>query len=236
MGNIFIYGGCVTRDAFEHLEGHTLLAYVARQSLISAASAGTKILGTGAMASAFQNRSLDGDIQSSLYPTLRRRAAEADLVLMDLLSERLGVFSLADGTYVTNSRELRASGRLGDLKPKATAFGTDRHFGLWQRAVSRLIRNLADAELTSKVLVIETPWAERTDTGEHVTPFRGIPAAEANEMYLRYYAHLRELGLRTARLPDELAVSSLTHKWGPDPYHYIDPAYHWMREQINEAI
>lgn len=236
MGNIFIYGGCVTRDAFEHLEGHTLLEYVARQSLISAASAGTDLLGTRALASAFQNRSLDGDIKSTLLPKLRRRAHDADLVLMDLLSERLGVLALSDGSYVTNSRELHASGRLGALKPKQIAFGTDRHFNLWQRAVGRLMRNLSDANLTSKVLVIETPWASQTDTGEPVTPYRGIPAAEANKLYLRYYDHMRTLGLRGVRIPDELAVSSLNHKWGPEPYHYADPAYHWMRDQINAAL
>ncbi|MDQ0678107.1 hypothetical protein QFZ30_001489 [Arthrobacter pascens] len=236
MGNIFIYGGCVTRDAFEHLEGHTLLDYVARQSLISAASAGTDLLGTGTLASAFQNRSLDGDIKSTLLPKLRRRAADADLVLMDLLSERLGVLALADGSYVTNSRELRTSGRLGDLKPKQIAFGTDRHFNLWQRAVRQLMRNLSAGNLTNKVLVIETPWATLTDTGEDVTTFRGIPAAEANTLYLRYYDHLRTLGLRAARIPEHLAVSSLTHKWGPGSYHYADPAYHWMREQINAAL
>lgn len=236
MSNLFIYGGCVTRDTFGHLEGHTLLEYVARQSLISAASGGTDLLGTGVLASAFQNRSLDGDIKSNLFPSLRRRADDTDLVLIDLLSERLGVLALSDGAYVTNSRELGLSGRLGPLKTKRIAFGTDRHYKLWERATTRLMSTLERTNLTSKVLVLETPWAEQTEAGTQVPPFRGMQAPEANQLYLRYYALIRKLGLRSVRIPDDLAVSSLAHKWGPAPYHYADPAYHWMRDQIEAAL
>ena len=236
MSNIFIYGGCVTRDTFEHMKGHNLLDYVARQSLVSATFGGTDLLGTGVLSSAFQNRSLDGDIKSNLVPTLRRRAPDTDLVVIDLLSERLGLLALPDRTYVTNSRELQLSGRLGTLKTKRIAFGTDRHYQLWQRAVARLVSALEHTQLLDKVLVLETPWAEHTETGEPVPLFRGLQSPEANQMYLRYYAFIRELGIRSVRIPDNLVVSSLTHKWGPAQYHYADPAYHWMRDQIVAAL
>lgn len=236
MGNIFIYGGCVTRDAFEHMAGHKLIEYVARQSLISANSPATDLLQPGELSSAFQNRSLDGDINSTLLRKIRRRANETDLLLVDLLSERLGVFVLPDGSYVTNSRELARSGRLGSLKPKLIKFGTDKHFGLWKRAVARWVRNLHDGGVFDRTLVIETPWASVTDTGELVEEFREMSPGTANVLYFRYYQHLRDVGLRAVRLPDHLAVSTVNHKWGASPYHYADPAYHWIRDQVNASI
>ncbi|TDK27680.1 hypothetical protein E2F48_00620 [Arthrobacter crusticola] len=227
------------RDTFDYLgEGHTLTGYVARQSLISAASPPTALLGEGKLASAFQNRSLDGDINSTLFRQVRELGPSADIFLIDLLSDRLGVYALPDKTYITNSRELRASGRLGSLEkgPSLIKFGTEKHFNLWKRAADKLVASINEVGLRERTLVMETPWASRTDTGEEVVSFRGMSASEAGELYRPYYTHLRRRGLLSKRLPDKLAVSSLTHKWGPEPYHYAPPAYEWMRDEILGAF
>jgi hypothetical protein len=58
MANIFIYGGCVSRDTFELMkEKHSLVHYVSRQSLISAASSPTpkRIISTTHLVNNFQN-------------------------------------------------------------------------------------------------------------------------------------------------------------------------------------
>jgi hypothetical protein len=232
---VLIYGGCVMRDTFDYLgDGHNLTGYIARQSLISAASPPTTLLGSGKLASAFQNRSLDGDINSTLFGKIREYGPSADVFLIDLLSDRLGVYALPSRSYITNSRELRASGRLDALEkqPSLIEFGTDKHFTLWKRAADKLVATIGEVGLTERTLVIDTPWASHTDTGEDVAPFRGMTAAEAGELYRPYYTHLRRRGLPSRRLPAELAKSSLTHKWGPEPYHYAPPAYEWMRDQI----
>lgn len=236
MGNIFIYGGCVTRDTYEHLVGHTLLEYVARQSLISANSPATKMLGAGELASPFQSRSLNGDVDSVLFSKVRSRSSEVDLVLVDLLSERLGVFALPDKTYITHSVELKKSGRLGDLRPPLVKFGTDKHFHLWRRGMLKFARVLESRGLLGKTLVFDTPWAEFTDSGEEVPLFRNISAVEAGLLYVRYYSFIEELGIRVVRLPVELAISTESHKWGVAPYHYIESAYLWMRDRVYENV
>lgn len=227
------------RDTYNHLgDDHTLTAYIARQSLVSAASNPTTLLGTGKLASAFQNRSLDGDIGSTLFPQVRRHSPGVDVFLIDLLSDRLGVFALPDGSYVTASKELRISGRLEILerRPSLVAFGTARHFSLWKKAAGRLIAHIDAASARPRTLVIETPWASHTESGELVPTFRGLSAAHANELYAPYYGYLRDAGLSSRRLPDEFVASSLTHKWGPAPYHYSLPAYEWMKDEILSFI
>lgn len=234
---VLIYGGCVTRDAFEHLDdSFKLVGYLARQSLISAASPATGLLTEASLQSSFQNRSLNGDIGSSLFGSVRSAAPKVDLFVIDILSERLGVFKLADGSYITHSGELGRSGLLNSLeiKPSLLRFGTDRHFATWKSASTKFVGVLKNSKILEKTIHIETPWASKTDTGDDVEPFRGLPAEQANEMYERYFEHLRNLGVRSCRLPLELAVSSNRHKWGPNPYHYAEPAYLWMRDVIHE--
>lgn len=234
---VLIYGGCVTRDAFEHLDdSFKLVGYLARQSLISAASPGTGLLAEASLQSSFQNRSLNGDIASTLFGSIRVAAPKIDLFAIDILSERLGVFKLADGSYITHSGELGRSGLLNslDVKPSLLRFGTDKHFATWKSAANKFVDVLKNSKVLEKTVLIETPWASKTDTGEDVEPFRGISSEQANEMYQRYFKYLRDLGVKSCKLPHELAVSSNQHKWGRNPYHYAEPAYLWIRDAICE--
>ncbi|WP_442859273.1 DUF6270 domain-containing protein [Arthrobacter sp. CAN_A1] len=133
MPRVLIFGSCVWRDAFKRLDGSfNLVEYVARQSVISSASAPTKLLGTGNLTSAFQIRSVRNDHRSSLFAELSSAAVTTDLLLMDLVDERLGVVNLSDDTWVTYSAELVRSGALDSLPehPTVLKFGTDRHFFL----------------------------------------------------------------------------------------------------------
>ncbi|MGX9900561.1 DUF6270 domain-containing protein [Arthrobacter sp. SA17] len=171
-----IYGSCVSRDAFEeNTDSQTLLGYVARQSMISAMSRPTNLLNGDALASSFQNRSLTGDLKSNLLQTIRRHAAETDLLVIDLTDERLGVVSLPDKTYVTRSQELVSSGRLDSLEGPARFINvaTERHWVLWESAATRFFNALTSLGLKDRTLILNTPWAEFTETGDAVEEFRG---------------------------------------------------------------
>lgn len=238
MAGIFIYGGCVTRDAFGYLgEGYTLTNYVARQSLISAASKPTTLLKQEGEVKGFERKSLQGDIDSSLFSALRSRADATDLLFFDLLSERLGIVRLPDGAYVTFSPELKRSGALSQLSSKKLIpFGTDGHFHLWAEAATKFVDTLTRNGLLERTLLVNTPWADYTDTGEEVTRYKGWSAAEAGQLFARYYQHLEGLGVRSCSIPAEFVFSTNEHKWKPDPYHYVDGAYSWMAEQITAAL
>lgn len=239
LANIFIYGGCVTRDTFQYMKDeHRLVQYVARQSLVSAASKPTTSIKTDGLTDNFQDRAVKGDLESSLHPTLSKYASKTDLFLFDILSERLGVYRLPGGTYITRSVELAKTKLIHTLERPAASisFGTDAHFELWTRAADSFLAKLTDMGLLDRTVLFEAPWTDYTDAGEPVPRFRGWTAEEANELYARYYAYFREKGVRISTLPADLAVSVSTHKWGPSPYHYVDEAYQWMKRQAIEAL
>lgn len=229
----------MTRDAFEHMKDeHALVHYVARQSLISAASPPTKILSVDTLGPGFQNRSVRGDLQSSLHGLITRFAPRTDLFVFDLLSERLGLYRVPGGTYITKSVELAKTGLISTLARAAVviAFGSDEHFDLWKPAADALVARLKATGLLERALLFEVPWTDITVTGETVPKFRGWDASYANSLYARYYAYMRSLGIRVVTIPDELALSTANHKWGPSPYHFVDETYIWMKHRILSVL
>jgi hypothetical protein len=237
--NMMIYGSCVSRDAFELLpSGYTLLGYVARQSLISALSKPTALLDGETLGSAFQNRSLSGDLKSNLLPTVRRYASSLDVLVIDLTDERLGVIRLPDGTFVTRSSELAKSGRLTQVKGTRRNIdaATEDHWNLWEAAAGKFFDAITSLGLREKTIVLNAPWARVTELGDPVPAFRGLNNDEQVSAYLaRCSEHLKALGFEVASLPEELRVAHSSHKWGPAPYHFGMDANRWIADQMVAA-
>jgi hypothetical protein len=232
---MMVYGGCVTRDAVPRLS-HDLISYVARQSLISGMAPPTRLPSDVQLASAFQRKAVAGDFASSLQKSLIESAEHVDVILMDILAERFGVFRTIDGGFVTRSAELTAAKLEAKIpgRRELERFGTDKHFEYWEAAATRFDRLTSELGVKSKVLVIETPWAERDELGEATRPALGNTAVEANSKYRRYFSLLRERGFHVAKLPSEYAVAAANHKWGTSPFHYVDGAYDWIARQVRE--
>jgi hypothetical protein len=106
LPGLFIYGSCVSRDTYPFLDKDwTIVEYVARQGMISAASPRGVLRGESALTSKFQNQCVRNDIRSSLFATIDKAASETDLFVLDLVDERLGVYELGGGSYITQSWE-----------------------------------------------------------------------------------------------------------------------------------
>ncbi|HET7397099.1 MAG TPA: DUF6270 domain-containing protein [Intrasporangium sp.] len=236
---VLIHGSCVSRDTFEVLPGSfRLLTYVARQSWVSAGVPAEGVAGRlKQLPSAFQDRVVRGDVRGDLLEVLERLAGEIDVVLVDLVDERGGVVSVGGG-YVTKLSELwSAGGAAATSGGRHVAFGTDEHFALWSAAVERVAARLRALDLFDKVIVLRTPWASDMPSGAKVpVPGWMTPPDVANEQYERYFARLAEVGFEMIRLPDELAQSTETHKWGPSPFHYTDEAYAHLAGEIRARV
>ena len=239
MAGIFIYGSCVSRDAFELMKPeHKLLAYVARQSLISATSRPTSLLAGPDLESEFQHRMVKGDLESNLYRLLQEHHQSIDVVLMDLTDERLGVMKLPDSTFITRSTELMKSGLMGQLEtvPGTIHMGADRHFMFWSRSAQRFAALLEALGLLGKTLVLNTPWATVSTDGRPVHRYRDYDTVEMSGHLERYARYLEGLGFGVVDMPAELAVTTPDHKWGLEPFHYSDPAYEWIKIQVDHAL
>lgn len=226
----FIYGSCVSRDLVRiDDERFTAGYYLARQSWISAFAEGRRAPDLP-ITSAFQKRMVEGDFQSSGKMILAStRPGNADVILLDLIDERLGVVPYS-GSWITWSNELRKSGALPGAESELVAFGSDRHFGMWREAAGS-VKNALLPHL-SKTFVLAARFADVTDGGRPLAPFRGISSADWNRHLERYYSTLSDIGFQLIEQSDEHVIANESHKWGATPFHYPDDAYLSMGDAI----
>lgn len=236
--NVLLYGSCVSRDTYEFLdEGFNLVGYTARQSLISACTPPVTVPAEPGLASTFQRRMLIKDFSSSIRATLTERPKEIDLLVLDLVDERVGVVPVGSGRYLTRSQELLDSGLLKHI-PEARApvhFGSDEHFALWRPAAATLLGVLQQTGLLARTLLIEATFAARTDTGAPASRWWNKSARHWNKVYARYYKVFKDAGVRTHVIGDD-AVADSQHKWGPSAYHYVDHAYLGITRSILDMV
>lgn len=238
---VLIVGSCVSRDTFEFLnpDVFTLAGYVARQSLISAfGRAGEPHFDVSVLPSAFQRRMLEGDARSSLPGLVGELADGVDLVLWDLVDERLGILDHVNGGTSTDSVELRHAQSLGQATagPTGPAFGSPEHLARFTAALAPWRALLAHHDLLSRTLLLAPPWAEKTDEGEATPSSFGLEAAQANELteaYLR--AASRELAIPVLGQGLDHVVSRAGHQWGVAPFHYDDATYLTLAGEIARA-
>lgn len=239
MAKIFIYGSCVSRDSFEVLnKKHTLINYIARQSLVSAFTQPVKASTNVNLESAFQRRMVTGDLKSNLSTEILNSKKDIDILIIDLTDERLGINRLTSTMYATNSVELVDSGWLKSLKtkPKLIAIGSEEHWKLWTESARNLVTLLTDVNLLEKTLVIYTPWAEEAEDGETIPLFRGIRTPLMSRYLIRCAGYLEGLGLKVAYMPEALSLTTRHHHWGIAPYHYTNSAYEWIADIIESNI
>lgn len=234
---VFIWGSCVSRDTFEHVDPsrHELVRYLARQSAVSAASPPVALVKPPHMHSPFQRRMIAGDFRSTLKKHLAARAAETDVLLVDLVDERLGFYVLPDDTVVTRSVELIQAGD-ASLLPDGTRhlpLGDPEHFERWSTAIGWAGRLIRRKMPEASVVLLDIPWAQRSSAGNPTPRSFGVRASEANESF-RPYADRAQEALRARRiaLPHAEVTSGPTHPWGESPFHYSEDVYLRVVEEL----
>lgn len=237
MAKIFLYGGCVIRDASQMIDHDVETSgYVARQSLISAISP-PAILPAANLESPFQSRMVDGDVNSSLLHSMRKAAAHTDLFVMDCHIERVGVYRLPDASFVTASPEMNRSGILRNVTGHSRIhLGSSRHTDLWTQAANRFVARLEEFGLKEKTLVIDAPWVEADESGVPFPPRNGRTVREVGQSISSLTAILANLGVSVARMPTEVAVAPVDHRWGPGPYHFGAAAMEWTATQMRHHL
>lgn len=160
-------------------------------------------------------------------------AGQVDLVLIDLVDERHGVFWFMDGGVATKSIDALSSKALMSQLPEDqwVPFGSSLHLEAWKDAVEDFDTQLRSRGLREKVVVIDVPWADRDRDGNSVPSSMGTTASEANKKYVPYYRHLRKIGFHTVKV-DGPVLGDSQHQWGLAPFHYAPEVY----ERINAGI
>lgn len=234
---MFVYGSCVARDIIRVTEGRFGLSYyVARQSWISAVSKPLE-RPQGIDLSPFSARSLKGDFVSNAPYLIRRFRKNSDVFVIDIASERHGVYKIGD-SFLTNSGELRRSQLLRNIQyDEFLEFGSKEHRRVFRTSVAKMKRVLVKAGVFDRVLVLDAPFAGFSDDGSEVPLARGLTASEVNARYEYYYKTLRDFGFTVAQAPPRhLQIAASGHKWGLQQDHYTDDLYFWWAERIDDFV
>ena len=237
MKRVFIYGGCTSRDAVEHYPEHGLemLHYAARQSLISAfRPADPKEFFIPAEVRPFQRRMLEGDIQGNLPRAIQEHAQSIDLLVWDLMIERVGVAKVRSGGMVTRNTVEKAPGTapIGG----AYIFGEPGHMKHWSWALDKFIALLERLNLKEKVVINATPWAILDTDGNPAKSESTSTPEWFNEQVESYWALAESRGIRVARVPQEKAIADPNHKWGPAYFHYAPETYRAQLDAITAVL
>ena len=158
-----IFGSCVSRDTCEYWAECDPRVYVARQSSISRlnpmrdhAPAST------ALESEFQRKSYRGDTRADAVKRLKED--DLNLILIDLVDERRGVWADQEGRFLTNSIEAFKLGVDAIARQKNyrfIEFGSDEHFDLWKRGFAL---NMADLKaVDAPTVLMDVAWADTFD-------------------------------------------------------------------------
>lgn len=173
------------------------------------------------------------DFRSSLFSIFTDSPYCTDLVLMDLLGERLGVLELDGGQFLTHSNELVRSGAKETLgNHRLIKFGTEEHLSIWKISAIQLYKTLLQNGLVEKTIVLDTPFADFDENHAPMKKHMGQNSDQWAETYKPYYDFLRSLGIAVLEMDPALAIGSSNHKWGPAPYHYIPEAYDFWADKI----
>lgn len=228
----FIYGSCVTRDAFELDGAPKLVSYFARTPMVSAFGSEPSELPPGmdleAIPSAFQKRMVTHDVRKGLRPALRELDPSVP-VIIDLIDERIPVARVAGGVLACSSEAARA----GFAPPRETqmAIGRPGFITAWDRAAGGLVEALEGR----RVVLNKAYWATHDDTGQDLE--QRFPVAVHNSALQHMYTVLeRDLGCPTVEYPDALLVADSRHRWGLSPFHYTRPFYDHFIARLQEVL
>lgn len=226
--NILIYGSCVSRDAleFDTIKEIKLNDYFARSSLASSMSS-IKIdnIPTKNIASSFQRRMVESDLNKDLYQVIKN--SNYDILLLDFIDERFDLWISPKGAVCTISNELLTSG-CTPPKNEVIKSGSEQWFSYWESGWITLLDLLNKTGNIHKLLINEVYWSKSTANGSDYLPtYSSVGIDAANVTLKKIYDRIKRDISHSQLIMFESndLIGSDSHKWGKSPFHYQDFLY-----------
>lgn len=216
-----IWGSCVTRDALEFILNCNINIYVSRQSIISACSQCLpiyyyKIIKFNKKIGCFHKRIINEDLYKTSLINLNNCLSN-NILIIDLIDERNGLLTFNDN-YITYSLALKENTNIESLQLNKINPFTNQYIDLFCKNIkyfSNKIKNSIDGD--RKIIIIHKAYY-----------------ADPNNKFIRvnktlntFYTLLEKYlpNATSIEVPCKYRLSSISHKWGGAPYHYIDEYY-----------
>jgi hypothetical protein len=234
--NVFIYGGCISRDMFEfdYDKQHNVVKYYAR-SLISSAFNKIKVddIWSHNILSNFQRKMVEGDLKKTLSNEIIN--SEFDVLIIDFVSEQYPLFIFNDGSRCTLSSELLHAGfpqNDTSIGKKISPF-SDEAFSLWEDGWQSFINLMTTLQKKHSVIINEIYWANIIDDGCEFEQKKYI--SMANSYFRRVYLRVLEdiPKEQFLSIPEKYVISSANHRWGKSPLHFINSYYQYKLNVVN---
>jgi hypothetical protein len=242
---ILIYGSCVSRDIISHSQKNKLpidlVDYYARSSLASVVARPFESsidIQLEKILSPFQRRMVERDVNKSFFDDLDK--LEYDILLVDLVDERLNIWVDDFDHVITLSSELSQTGFLNQGHiGRVVVSGNEEFWERWLQGWSLFVERLRYLGKLHKLVINKVYWSLETEAGQEFG--ESYPAQRilsANKLLKRMYDRI-EIDVSRGQIiefPTSLLRSADSHKWGVSPFHYIDDYYAAALENLYDIL
>ncbi|MBR0673831.1 DUF6270 domain-containing protein [Neoroseomonas soli] len=244
---VAVLGSCVTRDVWNHAgppDSHPML-FIGRTSLASltlpdeAASQLAPLISRLPDLPGFAARSIRAELAKDALDQIA--AIRPSVLVIDFIDERFDLLD-AQGVLLNESLELIESGLPATVALAAArrvARLSQQAWQLWERGLLRLRQawDQQPALAGCRILLHASYWAEDIVTGDRrerlpdtceILLGRLTSRAAHNALLRRYHECFQQVFPEATVItpPAALRVADAAHRWGPAPFHFIDPYYH----------
>lgn len=229
---VFIYGSCVTRDAFEPIpSGFDLSGYVARSSVLSAMDerAVPSLISEALekIESRFQRQMVFNDLTGSLGHLLATKTF--DVLLWDLIDERFDVIWVNDRPVTVSPELIRG---VGDIdRTSRLEMSHPARMALWRSAVKKFLREVAP----TRVVLNKAFWAMEDEAGQPLPD--QTTASRANRTLAEMYRYIEEnFDVTPIDYPKHLLRADPNHRWGVAPFHFVPGFYEHTLAELGRIL
>jgi hypothetical protein len=239
--SVAIWGSCVTRDAFAltdrpALAGLDLVYYGARSSWVSQASVAWPDKPDFGDLAGFGCRMVEEDFAKSIPDCLV--AAGADIVVLDLIDERLPLLRHGP-TWLTLSDYLLQTpmaAQMQELAVERSGLADRRRHEMFAASAIALAQQLSVRLPQSTFVLHAAPYTTAVDGGGALPEPAAGWARDLNAGQQPLFEALRiAFGPRLVVItpPEDVAMADPGHKWGLSSYHYAERYYDWLLDELN---
>jgi hypothetical protein len=229
MSSFLLFGGCATRDIFDFCDTGNLKVeeYFARSGFASMCSDKVNIdIDLHKIESSFEKKCVARDLDKSFLEVVKNN--RFDYLFFDFFSTRFDV-AVNDKKIITLSDELIKT----DYDFSSNYFrivhnNTEEYFNYWKCGFERIMDLCQTTSIDHKLVLNKLYLADSTEDGRQFPDFFDkVYINNFNQLLSKFYDYY-EQNVRSGfvfNYDPKLFVGSTKHKWGLNPFHFIDDFY-----------